>query len=147
MRKFLIISLIFIISSCALTIKEIKNNPAKYNTKKVTISGNVIRFIDIPFTLIRIYELYDNTDTIFIVSSKSKNYQKNDKVNFEGKIYFLDKNSLSSILDLILKSISEFLLSNKLTSNDDKTLETSKIIFDMLIKFIGDNLGIIMIEE
>jgi len=73
-----------VIISCATNISSIKKAPRKYVNKPVTIRGTIIKINPVPLTSIKILEIYDNTDTIFVLTKKE--VEKNKVKFFKGEI-------------------------------------------------------------
>lgn len=81
----LILALVFLVSGCSIypSISKIKDDPQKYEDKKISIKGKVVETIGIPLIQNGIFQMDDGTGTIWIVSEKRRP-ARGDKVTVKG---------------------------------------------------------------
>jgi len=139
MRSFRIIILflilIAVITSCATGIRAIKKAPRRYINKIVTIRGKIIEVTPIPPTSLRILEIHDRKDKIYILTIKG--VEKNRKKTFKGEIIPI-KRPISEIeVVYILGKITMYLNKNDLASMQD-SIKFAKKILEFLKKVVPE---------
>ena len=79
----------FLISGCAAAgvhIAELKDRPAKYENKSVTISGTVTQAFGIPLVPFQLYNVDDGTGEITVVSNSGRTPKTGNRVRVKGKV-------------------------------------------------------------
>ncbi len=80
---FLILFSVLISLGCATSIKRIKNDPARFDGKKVHIKGQVISSLEL--AEINCFTLRDNTGNLLVVTDNMLPL-KNDKIRVSGVV-------------------------------------------------------------
>ena len=79
----------FLISGCAahsVRIAELKNRPAKYDDKTVSVSGTVTSSWGIPLVPFKLYKVDDGSGEITVVSNAGRSPAKGAHVKVKGKV-------------------------------------------------------------
>jgi hypothetical protein len=78
-----------LISGCAargVRIAELKDQPARYDNKSVSVSGTVTSSWGIPLVPFQLYNVDDGSGEITVVSSSSRPPTKGSQVRVKGKV-------------------------------------------------------------
>ncbi len=67
---YCLLIMIFLISGCATSLKEINQNPEKYRDKEVTVKGRVSEAIAIPIIEKGLYLLDDDTASLWVLPAE-----------------------------------------------------------------------------
>jgi len=149
MKRFL--STIFFLSvflmSCSPNLKTIKQNPKKFTGKELSIRADVIRAYNIPFTEIFIYEVYDHSDTMLVVSMHKPGRKNGEETLLNGRIFFLSGNTVDSAGNGLVDTIRQLLTENGIV-NEKKATKMAKTVVQFMEKVLKDrNLFIVMVES
>ena len=80
---------VFLISGCAargVRIAELKDRPARYENKSVTITGTVTRAWGIPLVPFQLYNVDDGSGVITVVSSSDRTPRTGNRVKVKGRV-------------------------------------------------------------
>ena len=79
----------FVISGCAargVRIAELKDQPARYDDKSVSITGTVTSSWGIPLVPFQLYNVDDGSGEITVVSNSGRTPTKGSRVEVKGKL-------------------------------------------------------------
>lgn len=79
----------FLISGCAargVRIAELKDQPDKYDDKKISVTGVVTSSWGIPLVPFQLYQVDDGTGEITVVSRSGRSPSKGARVEVKGKV-------------------------------------------------------------
>ncbi len=127
---------ILVLISCATNISSIKEDPRKYINKPVTIKGMVIDVNRIPLTSLKIVEIYDRTDTIYVLTNRE--VKKNRKSAFKGEIIPINRQIPKEKARILQMKVAEFLIDNDLASPREAKQYARKIL-EFLVKVVPKN--------
>ena len=80
---------VFLITGCAargVRIAELKDQPTKYNTKSVSVTGVVTNSWGIPLVPFQMYSVDDGSGTITVLSQSGRTPAKGTRVQVKGKV-------------------------------------------------------------
>ncbi len=145
--KVLFVVLISLLSiSCSPNLKDIKQNPKQYAGKNLHINAEVIRAYNIPFTEIFIYEVYDHSDTMLVVSVRKPGRKNGEQSRFNGHIFFLTGNAAATAGGGLVDTIQQVLTDNAVV-NAAKAKKMAKVVVQFIGKVFKDrNLFLVMVE-
>ena len=144
-RLFIIFLLLIVfLYSCTVPIAQIKKSPSNFANKKIKIKGVVIKVIPVPLTSVKVVEVYDNTDTLFVLTKKV--VKKNEQKTFEGEIIVIGGKMTKERFEILIKKISRFLIENELATQKDVKNYSKKIIGFLGKIFKEKNAVVFMIE-
>jgi len=92
MRRLLSIAvLVGVTSGCALSLRspnisEIKNRPARYHDRTVSVSGVVTSSWGVPMVPFRFYKVDDGTGEITVLSQSSRMPGTGERVRVKGRV-------------------------------------------------------------
>ena len=92
MRRFLLLAvLVGITSGCALSLRspnivDIKNHPARYTDRTVSVNGVVTSSWGVPLVPFRFYKVDDGSGEITVLSQSSRMPGTGEHVRVKGKI-------------------------------------------------------------
>ncbi len=141
----LILIIIVMTFSCTVKIANLKENPKKYIEKEVAIKGVVTNKFTIPLTKLSFYELYDKTDTLFILTTND--VVKNQKRLVKGELIAYVGERAEESMEIMISQISKFLIENDLVEKK-KARKFSKTIAEFFVKIIpNSNKAFMLIEK
>lgn len=141
----IIILLIFLFASCSVPIATIKKNPQKFVNKKITIEGKVIKITKIPLTSLKILQVYDGTEMLYVLSDRE--VKKNVDMKFTGEIVAMGGKVTQERVKILIKKIAKFLVEKNLVDKKD-SINYSKKVYGFLKKIMPKKTIIIfMLEE
>jgi hypothetical protein len=129
MKRFLPLALLILALclSCFTTIRDIKENPRKYNDTIVTVPARITEKIEVPLIPVRLYRILDDTDVIFLVSTSD--YNLNDFTYISGKVIALDGEEGAAGVDAFSDQFIAWLEEKELVNDSQGTVVKSVISF------------------
>jgi hypothetical protein len=90
-RTTLAIAIAFLCSGCALSLRnpaisDLKQHPAKYHDKTVSVSGVVTNSWGLPLVPFRLYKIDDGTGEVTVVSSGARTPVTGERVRVKGRV-------------------------------------------------------------
>jgi hypothetical protein len=79
----------FLVAGCAargVRIAELKDQPTKYNTRSVSVTGVVTNSWGIPLVPFQLYSVDDGSGEITVVSQSGRTPAKGTRVEVKGKV-------------------------------------------------------------
>jgi len=91
MKRVLAVALlsVFVITGCAargVRIAELKDQPTKYATKSVSVTGVVTSSWGIPFVPFQLYNVDDGSGEITVVSRSGRAPARGTRIEVKGKV-------------------------------------------------------------
>jgi len=131
-------------SSCGKTsISAVKQNPSRFAGKEVSLNGSITRVLHIPFALFgfeianfQIYEIFDNADTMLVISVSEKKYNKGNQITAKGQIHYLGGDKIAETAEPFINSLRDFLVEYANVKED-----ASRWIAETVVKFLHQTLG------
>lgn len=141
----LFLILLFVLASCATNISSIKKVPKKYLNKTVIIKGIITKVNAIPLTSLKIAEIYDKTDTVYVLTNKE--VKKNKKRTFKGEIIPIGPRITKEKARFLQMKVAKFLVDNNLASPRE-SLKYARKIMEFLRKIVPKNeLTLLMLDH
>ena len=148
-KLYILIPTLLVLSlfaSCA-NIATIKKNPTQYHGRSLTLEGVITKAFSVPLMPITIYEIYDNTGFLTVVSMKKTVYRQNERPQFTGRIYYLDPDQVNDVSDELVASISDQLKSLNIPGID-KNRDNASYILKFLLSVLRDRtMDLVLLEE
>jgi hypothetical protein len=134
--------------SCATTFKSIVANPTQYRDKEISIAGKVTKAVSIPLIPVRLYELYDGTETLLMISAKATEHGQNERIDSKARVFVVASGTAASESVDSLATATANLLSEKGLASKD----AAKKIAGLVSSFVGDalkgrNIGLVLLED
>ena len=90
-RLFAPLTLVIMLSGCALAVRtpsvaELKYNPAKYQNKTVAITGVVTSSWGVPLVPFKLYKVDDGTGEMTVVAQGGRTPTKGARVRVRGRV-------------------------------------------------------------
>lgn len=135
------------LNSCGgTTLKSIKENPAKYSNKDITVKGSIIHLQKLPMVdILALYELHDDTEGIWVISFGADDYKQYQKHTVNGRLFYLigDDKSTKQLTERLLEVF-------KIKKKDSK--KNIKFVMDLIVKGVSKwlknkNLTMVIIEN
>ena len=137
-----------LVSSCGTpSISNIKENSRNTPGRPVTVSGTVITTPLLPMSTITASELFDESDTILVLSFHGKHHAQGTKASVTGIIIFLDDTNTPANSTILSNSVTAALMRDRRTT-PEKAANTTKTLINTLNKVYGSSpLSAVLIEE
>lgn len=140
---FIVIALV--VTSCTVPIRAIKKNPQKFVNKHITIQGKAIKVSRIPLTSLKILEVYDGTDTIYVLTNRE--VKKNVDLKFKGEIIAIGGKVTQQRAKWLVKKVADFLIEKKLVDKKNAIAYSKKVI-ELLYKITPKKtIALFMLED
>lgn len=129
-------------------LNELRSNSAAYHGKEVFVTATVTKKRRIPFSPIYIYSLYDNSESMKLVSvyNGSNEYNVNDKRIFRAKLFFVGGDDYAQSLIEFTKIISDILVKHEISEKEEAEKAAHKISV-VIFKLLGGRKFILFLIE
>jgi len=112
--------------SCTTQIRSIKQDPAGWVDKKVTVSGTVMKVHLVPNTPLNLVSLYDKTDSMLVLTNER--VSKNETMTVSGEIVLIGGRMDGQRATYVQRKIADFLVKNGVTEKQGSYTAAKRLL-------------------
>ena len=130
-------------------LSNIQAAPLEYTNQTLVVQGYIVEKHHLPFSIIRIYKVFDNTESITVISLvEGKDRKKNSRAAFQGKIFFFGGDNVASAGKEFIETMKKMLMDAELVKDPEKARKVSERSEKFLERtFRGEKYILCMIEN
>ena len=140
-----IAAVLFAAVSCSTKISSVKQDPAAWADKKVTVSGTVMKVHLVPNTPINLISLYDKTDTMLVLTNEE--VKRNETITVSGEIVLIGGRMDGQRATYVQRKIAEFLVVNGITKKEGAYPVSKRLLVYLQVAVRGAPRSLLLLES